>query len=365
MQNIVRTTLAVSIALALTACNHNDDAVVTTPSTLDMSGAAIKGALIDAKVQIYRASDTAFATPLTTEPVDVQTDENGDYTAQIVDDTGVAIVGALIVKITADDDTTMRCDAAVTCADGTERGKLIPNSEVLGLSLSTFTEAKVDETGKSLPVDADVNTFTSMATDAVLAQVTANPAIKIDDPASLKSLQQNASLVVGKILGVDLSTTNVFDIKIVDSTDTEAVAAAVTSAGSSATITNTLTSFNASFAALTVEEDSSIADTINSYVQTTAVVSSAVLKAVAKGESIANALTSDQTILDAQTALASAQTEISAQATLIQSTIKEAVESLPGEKIVFETVEIPAITPDIEIDLGDIVVITGATGGTN
>jgi len=71
MKKIVRTTLAVSIALALTACNHNDDAVTVTPATVDLAGSVVKGALIDAKVQIYRASDTAFATPLTTEPVDV------------------------------------------------------------------------------------------------------------------------------------------------------------------------------------------------------------------------------------------------------------------------------------------------------
>ena len=169
MKKILRTTLAVSIALALTACNNGDKYV--EPATMDIMGSAVKGSLIGAKVQIFRASDTTFATPLTTEPADVQTDSNGDYSATVVDASGNAIVGALVVKITADDDSVMRCDAAVACADGTLRGQNIPNSEVRGLSLSTITEAKVDANGESVPVDADANILTTMATDTVWAQI--------------------------------------------------------------------------------------------------------------------------------------------------------------------------------------------------
>lgn len=125
MKKILRTTLAVSIALALTACNNGDKYV--EPATMDIMGSAVKGSLRSATVLIYRATDTTFATPLTTEPEDIQTKGDGSYEATVVDASGNAIVGALVVKIIADDNTEMRCDAAVECADGTPRGEWIPN----------------------------------------------------------------------------------------------------------------------------------------------------------------------------------------------------------------------------------------------
>ena len=364
MKKIVRTTLAVSIALALTACNHNDDAVTVTPATVDLAGSVVKGALIDAKVQIYRASDTAFATPLTTEPVDVQTDENGDYTATVVDASGEAIVGALVVNITADDNTQMRCDAAVSCGE-VLRGELIPTSEIADISVSTLTVAAVDADGASIAIDADANTLTTMATDAVLAQVAANTNLDIDNlpVESVVALQKNASLIVGKSLGIDLSTTNIYDIKIVDATDTQAVADAATNANDAASITNTLTLVNASLAAITVPEGSTLADSINSYVQNVAVVSEAVAEALAEGTDIANALAAPE-VAAAQVAVAETQVEISDEADLIKDAVV-ADAANEGIDVVVETEVIPDVVPAIEIDLGDIIVPTGATGGTN
>jgi len=368
MKKIFRTALAASISLALAACGSDNNSTATvTPSTLAMTGSAVKGALIDAKVQIYRASDTEFTTPLTTDPVDVQTDENGDYSATVVDASGNAIVGALVVNITADDDTQMRCDAAVSCGD-VARGDLIPNSQVAGLSLTTLTIAEVDENGEGVPVDADANTLTTMATDAVLAQVAANENIDIDNlaPAGVEALQQNASVIVGEILGVDLSTTNIYDIEIVDSTDTEAVAAAVTDAGDAASITNTLTLVNASLAAVTGEEGSTIAETINSYVQTVAVVAETVVEALVEETDIATAL-ADPAAVTALGDLADAQVEISDQATLIEATIvQDAVDE--GIDVVIETEEIPSTVEAItEVVIEDVPldIVTGATGAVS
>ncbi len=370
MKKIVRATLAASIALALTACNNDKkDAPVieppapVVPATLDISGAAVKGALIGAKVQIYRASDVALATPLTTEPADVQTDENGDYTATVVDASGNAIVGALVVTITADGDTVMRCDAAVVCADGTPRGENIPNEEIAGISMSTLTFAAVDADGDSIAIDADANTFTTMATDAVFAQLAINTNLDIDNLSveGVVALQKNASLIVGEILGIDLSTTNIYDIKIVDSTDTVAVAAAATEAGDSANVTTQLTSFNAALAVLDTT-DSTISQTINNYVQTVAVVSTTLVDALAEGTDIAIALT-DPDAVTALAVLAPAQTAISDEATTIQQTVQQDLID-DGIDIVIEPVVIPATVPPIEIDLGDIIVPTGATGGT-
>jgi len=373
MKKIVRTALAASISLALAACgsdsNNNDDPIVdpdpVTPSSLALSGSGIKGALSGAKVQIYRASDTGFTTPFTTEPADIQTDENGNYTGSIVDATGDAILGALVVNVTADDDTQMRCDAAITCGE-TLRGELIPTSEVANLSLTTLTVATVDENGEGVPALADVNTLTSLATDAVLAQVAANTNIDIDNlaPAGVTALQQNASSVVGEILGVDLSTTNIYDIMIVDSTDTQGVADAATEAGDAASITNTLTLVNASLAAVTGEEGSTIADNINSYVQTVAVVSATVVDAVAAGTDIATALASPEAQA-AQDELAVSQQEISDQADLITVAVEQDIVDT-GVDIILVTEPIPVVVePITEIVIIDVPLdpISGATGG--
>lgn len=138
------------------------------------------------------------------------------------------------------------------------------------------------------------------------------------------------------------------------------MAAAATDAGDSASITNTLTMFNASLAAITVADNSTIGDAINNYVQTVAVVSTTVLEAIAEGTSIANAL-ADSATVDAQTALAATQVEISDQATLIQVEIVAAAAAAAID-VVIEIEVIPTTVPEIEIDLGDIIIPTGATG---
>ena len=117
MKKISRTILAASMSLALAACNNGDKKetpALTVPAQINISGSVFKGALISAKVQIYRASDIEFLSPLTTTPEDVQTNDNGDYSATIVNANGDILVGAVVVKFTTDANTQMRCDAAVS-----------------------------------------------------------------------------------------------------------------------------------------------------------------------------------------------------------------------------------------------------------
>ena len=369
MKKILRTTLAVSIALALTACNNGDKYV--EPATMDIMGSAVKGSLRSATVLIYRATDTTFATPLTTEPEDIQTKGDGSYEATVVDASGNAIVGALVVKIIADDNTEMRCDAAVECADGTPRGEWIPNSEVRGLELSTVTEAKVDANGASVPVDADANILTTMATDAVLAQVTANPALDLNDSATFAAAQQNASTVVGEMLGVNLSTVSIFDVVIADSTDTQAVADATTAAGDTASVTSTLTSLNASFSNL--NPGSKLTDSITSYVQSAAVVSTAVVGILAAKTpgvdvDITAGLAGNQAAQDALHALAASQAALSGGATLIQDKVQMDINGNADIELVIDKVVIITVVPPIKVDLNDdntVVVVTGASGGNS
>jgi len=190
--------------------------------------------------------------------------------------------------------------------------------------------------------------------------------IELANRAIVEALQQNASVIVGEILGVDLSTTNIYDIEIVDSTDTEAVAAAVTDAGDAASITNTLTLVNASLAAVTGEEGSTIAETINSYVQTVAVVAETVVEALVEETDIASAL-ADPAAVTALGDLADAQVEISDQATLIEATIvQDAVDE--GIDVVIETEEIPSTVEAItEVVVEDVPldIVTGATGAVS
>ena len=373
MKKISRTILAASMSLALAACNNGDKKETpapTVPAPINISGSVFKGALISAKVQIYRASDIEFLSPLTTTPEDVQTNDNGDYSATIVNANGDILLGAVVVKFTTDANTQMRCDAAVSCGD-VLRGELIPTLKIAGLSLTTLTVATVKVDGTSNDIVADANTLTTMATDAVLAQVAANPnlvlAIDTLPIEDVTALQQNASVVVGEILGVDLSETNIYDITIVDSTDTQGVADAVTDAeltGTDPSITNTLTLINASLASITIPAESTLAEVINDYVQTVAVVTNTVVEALAEGVDIATAL-ADPATVDAQVALAEAQVEISDQVTLIQETV-EADAANEGIAVVIEVVVVPVVVQPIEVELGNgVITVTGGTGATD
>lgn len=355
MKKIFRIALAASVLSILSACNNDDKKdPPPTPTTLEIEGTVIKGTFAGALVEIFNASD------LTTPIGSTQTDDVGHYTIIITNPAGDPFVGTYVVKISADEDSTMVCDA-LTCGEF-NRGDLIPAHDLKGLSLSSIGYAE----GVSEEITTiNVNGLSTMATDAVLAQVAANPnlvsAIDTLPIEDVTTLQENASVVVGEILGVDLSESNIFEITIVDSTDTQDVADAVDAARTSASITNTLTLINASLAGLPISSGSTLGDTINNYLDDVAVVTTTVVEAIADEADIATALADPATVA-AQLALAVVQIEISDQANTLQQEI-ESDANTAGIDVVIDIVEIPTIVPEIEIDLGDIVVVT-VTGGT-
>jgi hypothetical protein len=343
MKKIVRTALAASITLALTAC-HNGSKTVTpdpdptpvVPTTMDISGSAVKGSLALATVNVYNASDAARATVLAT----AQTDAAGDYEVQVVDASGAAIMGTFVVEILADDDTTMICDATM-CGE-VARGESIPATELVGLSLSTITYS--DGTA----INADVNSLTTLATDTILfAAGIEGSAIDLADISATDflAMQNDSSAIVGAILGVDLSATNLFAIDIVDASK----------GGVSATdaITATLTLINASLSSLDVADGSTLAASINAYINAV------------------NEIT-DILLVDAEADLGSGDSAAAlAIVNATQAKISDEVKMISARITTETSVVIPAEELPTEVDedalgdiIGDITDGTGGTGGT-
>ena len=379
MRKTSNTTLALALALFITACSDNPNNTPDIPLpepepvAVEISGSIDKGALRFATVLIYRASDFDFESPLLTVPADVQTDENGDYSATVLNNANQPIQGVLVVRVTTDEDSVMVCDAPVSCGD-TPRGELIQPAQLVGLSLNTITQSTIDADGNGVPVTADVNAITTLATDVVIAQVKVIPDLDIDNLASdgVVALQKNASAVVGQILGIDLSETNIYEIKISDATDTQAMDAAVAEAGEDAVNTNALTLINASLADLPNEEDPdvpaqnlSFGNTLNSFVNNFKVITTIVVEATSAEEDITIALT--DVPADVREKVAATQIKVADNTTLLKETINtEAV--LAGLELDIDVPQLPTIVDNqtiAEVELEDVpedvVVVTGAT----
>ena len=381
MKNILHITLAVAMSMSIAACsdtpNNTPDIPLPEPEpvAVEISGSIDKGALRFATVLIYRASDFDFESPLLTVPADVQTDENGDYSATVLNNANQPIQGVLVVRVTTNEDSVMVCDAPVSCGD-TPRGELIQPAQLVGLSLNTITQSTIDADGNGVPVTADVNAITTLATDVVIAQVKVIPDLDIDNLASdgVVALQKNASAVVGQILGVDLSETNIYEIKISDATDTQAMDAAVAEAGEDAVNTNALTLINASLADLPNEEDPdvpaqnlSFGNTLNSFVNNFKVITTIVVEATSAEENITIALTNVP--VDVREKVAATQIKVADNTTLLKETINtEAV--LAGLELDIDVPQLPTIVDNqtiAEVELEDVpedVVVTGGTGAT-
>jgi CxxC motif-containing protein (DUF1111 family)/predicted lipoprotein with Yx(FWY)xxD motif len=337
MHKIIGSTLAAAIALTLTACIDDKDYVAdvpapTIPSELAVSGSGIKGTLVSALVEVFDSANLSVVLAST------QTDANGEYTITLTDATRAAITGTFVVRLSADDDTTMICDASA-CGD-LVRGDVVPASELAGLKLSTISYA--DGSGT---ISAKINALTTLATDTLLAVAASNPSLDISDPATLTELQEDASRVIGATLGVDLSETNIFDVAIVDAS----VSANVSTTDS---VAATLSLINAALSGLDTETGETLSSAFEAYIMAVAVVTTAIVADPAAE-------------LSAETLAAMAAINI------IQAEISQEVTDLSTD-IGMDT-GVPVVVVDVptEIDPGDIAGaadedddITGGTGGT-
>ena len=321
MKTILRSTLAIAIGLSLAACNSSssDDS-----SNLQFGGSGVKGTVISGQVDIYRAGD------LTTSLGQAQTAIDGTYSIELDGVTG----GAFVVAITADADTTMICDAPL--CDGTYlSGATIPTASLTDLRLTTFVYA--DSTA---PVTANANALSTMATDTVLAAAATNPNLDLSLITSdqVTDFQQDASEVVGSIIGVDLSTTNLYSIVIADASNADNLDGANAK-------TATLSLVNAALAGLTPVGAQTMTETLNAYLADVKAVATAVV-----GSSTPS--TVDITALVNKINLV--QDQIIIQATELATNLSVTNSDTLAEEIT-DTV--------IKDTLGDIVIPSGASGG--
>ena len=248
-------------------------------------------------------------------------------------------MGSFLIELVADADTTMLCDA-VMCGD-VERGDPIPASQLEGLTLSTVTYSD----GTTID-NVDVNSLTTMATDAIFSAVSLNPNLDLADAATFLTLQEDASEVVGAIIGVDLSESNIFAIDIVDAS----VSADISTTDS---IAATLTLINASLSGLDAT-GSTLEAEITAYLDAVEEVTSAVL---AYPDVDLGATNSDALDLVNET-----QAIISVEVAEIASVVG----SEEGG-VVLELEEVPTELDEEALSetIGEIISGTGATGGTS
>jgi len=248
MKNLLRSTLAIAIGLSLAACGSSSD----SSTTLSVNGPApIKGTLLGADVKIYRAAQAGQeGQELDTTQTDLT---SGEYSFNLENTTG----GAFVIEVTADEDTTMVCDAVQCPVTGdpafVNKSELVGPTDLAGLTLSTFIY-----TDGSTTISPKINALTSMATNAILASVDANASLEFSSltQSSVTELQEDSSGVIASILGVDLNGANIYNMEIVDASNTDDVSTTDSTLA-------TLTLVNAALSGLT--PTGTLGETINDY----------------------------------------------------------------------------------------------------
>jgi ribosomal protein L12E/L44/L45/RPP1/RPP2 len=220
-KKLVRSSIALSVMLALTACDlssDNDFVPTVTPPTdggttdqvVQVDGSVVKGALRNALVTAFDGADVELASTIT--------DENGDYTLDIPADFN----GAIRITVVATADSTMVCDTG-NCGDGVSFGDEI--TDVTGLELSSvafFDATQVANDGEDttkVTVSIPVNALTTLTTKRMLAN-TSLAQLSTSGKTGFDTASKVATRAVGISLGLtaDNIPDNFLTMDIIDPT---------------------------------------------------------------------------------------------------------------------------------------------------
>ena len=138
----------------------NDVPVTPDTTSADLAGVAIKGTLADAVVSVQQLSGANV-----TIDEGVRTGSDGSIAVAVAGDPGFGIDGAMKVSASADNSTTMVCDAAACGSFAT--GDILTGADLGGVVLSTLAYVSVpfaSTADGTADADFNINALTTLAT---------------------------------------------------------------------------------------------------------------------------------------------------------------------------------------------------------
>ncbi|MBU3020250.1 discoidin domain-containing protein [Aestuariibacter sp. A3R04] len=226
MNNIKKTKVSLCVAAVLgllSGCggssNEPDpqDAPQPPSTQAELSGSVIKGTMIGANL-----SATALVGGEASSS-GAETDSNGTAFFTVNSKPGFAFKGLYRIDATADNDTTMICDASACGAVGL--GETVDATQLDGVTLSTLTwvesplGSQADGTAEA---EFQANALTTFAT--VLVEQAIAEGRNISAQATLLPAQSEYSVLLMRILGVDASNVDVFSMPLVSVDSVDSVA---------------------------------------------------------------------------------------------------------------------------------------------
>ncbi|MDP4536666.1 discoidin domain-containing protein [Alkalimonas collagenimarina] len=253
MKTIQQTKLALSIAVilgALTGCDAGDDPDVQdapTPvsTSVALSGQFIKGTLSGAELSIQSLSGTTHQISGS-----LISDQHGMVSATLNSAPGYAFNGLYRASARVTDDSQMICDAVI-CGDIPLSGDV--DAALLGaveLHSLMWLRAPLGSTGSG-DTSFQINALTHLAT--VLVEAAMAEGRNISALATFEPAQQEFSTLLLRILGVDVSGVNLFELPLVSAESLHALSEL-------SPLQQRLTLVNAAFAGFAA--DSTLADTM-------------------------------------------------------------------------------------------------------
>ncbi len=186
----------------------DDVPVVLDFTYADIKGSAVKGTLSNAAVSVSQLNGA----PLTMQAAD-RTDASGNISFTVQSKEGFGLNSMFKVVVSADDQTSMICDAA-SCA-GVALGGSLKGTGLSGTQFSTLTYVAVpfaNASDSTADATFQATALTTMATDLVAADVAGGRNVSVRQLYEMALADHSQTLL--KALGVSAKA-NVFQTKLV------------------------------------------------------------------------------------------------------------------------------------------------------